>query len=357
MAYEIHLTGQQDNFNLDVDFMLAQQGITALFGPSGCGKTSILRAIAGLSGFVTGKIIIDHKIWQDSTIDLPAHHRQTGYVFQENSLFPHLTVKQNLIYGYERLSPDISGLSVEDIIDFLSLSPFLSRKPTSLSGGEKQRVALGRALLSAPRILLLDEPLSALDHQSKAEILPYLRDLPQILAIPMIYVSHDSQEIEDIADHILIMSHGKITEKGSVKDILRHSAPLIAPDYPVTNILDIQKITIDPATNIPHIQTSIGNFQTTDPIHPNHHPKRLKLKARDISLTIGTMDKPSSILNQFSMKITALQPISNAKIQVTLCPVGGSTSITAIISAQACQNLQLTQNQFVTAHIHHVSLF
>lgn len=356
MSSIIQLSGRRADFNLDVHFTLAEQGITALFGPSGCGKTSILRAIAGLSSFLTGKIMINHTIWQDRATSLPVHHRQTGYVFQENSLFPHLTVQQNLTYGQDRLPQNIAALSVTDVIDFLSLSSFLSRKPTSLSGGEKQRVALGRALLSAPQILLLDEPLSALDHQSKAEILPYLRDLPQILSIPMIYVSHDIQEIEHIADYILVMSRGNIITNGPVHDILCQAAPLISPNYSETNLLQIQNITTDATTKITQIQTAAGKFITTDTIHPGSPPKRLKLMARDISLSTGDIQKNSSILNQITAKIILIQPTAGPNKRLLLSLKDGAPPITAMLPGKICQNLQLSSNQSVTAAIHHFSL-
>lgn len=181
-------------FTLDVDLSLPCHGVTALFGPSGSGKTTLLRCIAGLERAPQGFLAVNGEIWQDGKHWLPTHMRPLGYVFQEASLFSHLSVMGNLRYGLKRLSDD-QHKSLDQVIELLGIEHLLDRKPDRLSGGERQRVGIARALAVRPRILLMDEPLAALDLQRKQEILPYLERLHEELAIPVLYVSHSPDEV------------------------------------------------------------------------------------------------------------------------------------------------------------------
>ncbi len=199
--------GRLGGFRLDAELTAPAVGVTALYGPSGSGKTSLLRCIAGLER-MAGTLSVRGEVWQDGRRFLPAHRRPVGFVFQEPSLMAHLSVKENLLFGYRRTK--VRRLAVDEVISLLALSPLLGRSTTRLSGGERQRVAIGRALLSQPELMLMDEPLSSLDREAKAEILPYLERLHETLAIPMIYVSHDVSEIARLADHLLVMSEGRI---------------------------------------------------------------------------------------------------------------------------------------------------
>lgn len=202
--------GRLGLFELDAAFSMAPSGITALTGPSGSGKTTLMRCIAGLTR-LPGRLVVNGEIWQDDRFFLPTYRRPIGVVFQEPSLLPHLLVKNNLLYGRRRMRA-AQDIKWDDVIDLLGLGPLLARSTRHLSGGESQRVALGRALLSQPRLLLMDEPLSSLDVESKAEILPYFERLHQSLAIPAIYISHDAAEIQRLADHKLVMAKGCIVE-------------------------------------------------------------------------------------------------------------------------------------------------
>ncbi|MDW6004490.1 molybdenum ABC transporter ATP-binding protein [Vibrio mangrovi] len=199
-------------FCLDVDLTLPSSGITVLFGPSGSGKTTCLRAIAGLESLEQGYLSVDDEIWQDSGagIFIPTHRRDIGYVFQEAGLFPHLSVQQNLEYGYRRIPTDKRRISVESICQFVGISHLLSRSVHQLSGGEKQRIAIARALLTCPKLLLMDEPLSALDVKLKSEILPYLEKIHQELSIPVIYVTHSVRELARLADHVVLFRRGEV---------------------------------------------------------------------------------------------------------------------------------------------------
>jgi molybdate transport system ATP-binding protein len=202
--------GKLGSFRLDAAFRIPPRGVTVLTGPSGSGKTTLLRCIAGLKR-MPGRLTVNGVVWQDASTFLPAHRRPVGFVFQEASLLPHLSVRRNLTYGAHRAAkPHQTGF--DEVVDLLGLAPLLARAPDRLSGGERQRVALGRALLSQPRLLLMDEPLSSLDAASKADILPYLERLHRALAIPAIYVTHDGSEARRLADHRLVMAAGRIVQ-------------------------------------------------------------------------------------------------------------------------------------------------
>jgi len=197
-------------FSLAVQFA-AEGGVTALFGPSGAGKTTLVNMIAGLAKPDRGRIAFDDTVLFDSTarINVPAHRRRIGYVFQEGRLFPHMTVARNLDYGRRMSGVAPDQAQADHIIDLLDIRPLLERRPGKLSGGERQRVAMGRALLMRPR-LLLDEPLASLDARRKAEILPYLERLRDDAKVPMVYVSHDAREVRRIASSVVWLEDGRV---------------------------------------------------------------------------------------------------------------------------------------------------
>ena len=197
-------------FALDVDLALPGRGISAIYGASGSGKTSLLRCIAGLDRAV-GQLCVNGEVWQDESHFLPPHQRSLGYVFQEASLFAHLTVRGNLDYGLNRLAPAQRKVSLDHALDLLGIAHLMERKPEGLSGGERQRVAIARALLTSPRLLLMDEPLAALDLPRKREILPYLERLHTELDIPLLYVSHSPDELARLADHLVVLELGPPT--------------------------------------------------------------------------------------------------------------------------------------------------
>jgi len=217
---------QQGEFHFNVNFSFPNQGITVIFGHSGSGKTTLLRCIAGLIR-AEGCLKINGEIWQDEQIFLPTHQRPVGYVFQEPSLFMHLNVEKNLHYGMKRVPITEQKVQLDNVVELLGITRFLKRHPKNLSGGEKQRVAIARALLTSPKILLMDEPLAALDIHSKAEILPYLEKLHAELSIPVLYISHSLQEVKRLADYLMIMKQGEITEHGKATNMLSHLDSLL----------------------------------------------------------------------------------------------------------------------------------
>jgi molybdate transport system ATP-binding protein len=210
---DISLSGKAGGFTLDATFCVPAQGVTAIWGPSGSGKTTLLRAIAGLT-HLAGHVRIGDDIWQDGRDFLPVHKRRVGYVFQEASLLPHLSVQGNLDFARKRAVRAAGSRALEDsLIERLNLSPLLHRSVHKLSGGERQRVALARALISAPNILLMDEPLSSLDGEAKAQIVPMIASLSRDIGLPILYVSHDAYEVERLADRILRLSKGQIIDR------------------------------------------------------------------------------------------------------------------------------------------------
>jgi molybdate transport system ATP-binding protein len=216
----------RQGFALGVDHELPLHGITAIFGPSGSGKTTLLRVIAGLEREARGTVSFDGEIWQSESAHVPAHRRRIGYVFQDGRLFPHLTVEQNLRFGQQRKGKDPRGgraLDFADTVDALDLRPLLPRRTPSLSGGEQQRVAIARALLTNPRLLLMDEPLSSLDVGRKREILPHLDKLPGTFNVPVLYVTHNVDEVARLANDVVLLAQGRVAAHGKVTEIFERA--------------------------------------------------------------------------------------------------------------------------------------
>lgn len=234
MTIDIAVRHRFAGFELDAAFRVAKPGVTALFGPSGAGKTTIINAVAGLFRPLEGRIAIDGRLLFDRSagVDVPPRLRRIGYVFQDARLFPHMSVEKNLRFGWRRVEPRAGEDALAQIVDMLGLEHLLSRKPAKLSGGEKGRVALGRALLASPTLLLMDEPLAALDAARKAEIFPYLEKLRG--RIPMIYVTHSLDEVTRLADDLVFVKDGRVAAQGSVFVLLpdlEFAALAGAPSY------------------------------------------------------------------------------------------------------------------------------
>jgi molybdate transport system ATP-binding protein len=219
---DMQVRRQQGAFMVEATIKQTERGITALFGPSGAGKTSIVNMLAGLRRPDTGHILVNSRCLFDSTkgIDLPVHRRRIGYVFQDGRLLPHLSVRANLNFGLRLTPPERRYISFDAVVDLLGIGHLLDRRPAKLSGGEKQRVAIGRALLTSPELLLMDEPLASLDSARKSEVLPFIRRLGREFRVPIIYVSHALEEILNIADHLVVLEGGRVMVSGSVGSIL-----------------------------------------------------------------------------------------------------------------------------------------
>ena len=295
--------GGEAAFELSVDLTLPSSGTTVIFGPSGGGKTTILRAIAGLEPDVKGHIRINQQTWQAPGVFLPAHQRRVGFVFQHSALLPHLSVEQNLRYGWQR----VGGTEAEFVqcVQQLDLAPLLQRAIGQLSGGERQRVALGRALLTRPDILLLDEPLAALDAVRRSEILGYLERLKQTTTIPMLYVTHAVDEMSRLADYLVLMKGGRVRQAGPALEVMNHpDAPLaLRDDAGVVVQASVQQ---RDAHGLLTLQSPMGTLYAHGPAHAPGDRLRVRIHARDVSLALSH-HTDSSILNILPVTVLALR--------------------------------------------------
>ncbi|HMK35718.1 MAG TPA: molybdenum ABC transporter ATP-binding protein [Desulfomonilaceae bacterium] len=208
-------------FQVSASFQTNGTGITALFGPSGTGKTSVVNMVAGLARPDEGRIVVNGVTCFDSAegIDIRPEKRRFGYIFQDGRLFPHLSVRSNLVYGMNLVPVSERFIQVEKVVEILGIKHLLNRRPAKLSGGEKQRVAIGRALLTSPRLMLMDEPLASLDKERKSEVLPFIKSLPHEFSVPILYVSHSVSEIRDLAQNVVIMNEGRTVKAGPAQTI------------------------------------------------------------------------------------------------------------------------------------------
>jgi molybdate transport system ATP-binding protein len=290
-------------FELSVDLTLPSSGTTVIFGPSGGGKTTILRAIAGLEPDVEGHIRINQQTWQSPNVFVPAHQRRVGFVFQHSALLPHLSVEQNLRYGWQR----VGGTAAEFVqcVEQLDLAPLLQRAIGQLSGGERQRVALGRALLTRPDVLLLDEPLAALDAARRSEILGYLERLKQTTTIPLLYVTHAVDEMSRLADYLVLMKGGRVRQAGPALDVMNHpDAPLaLRDDAGVVVQASVQQ---RDAHGLLTLQSPMGTLYAHGPAHESGDRLRVRIHARDVSLALSH-HTDSSMLNILPATVLALR--------------------------------------------------
>ncbi|WP_028995738.1 molybdenum ABC transporter ATP-binding protein [Azonexus hydrophilus] len=340
-------------FSLDVDIRLPGRGVTALFGHSGSGKTTLLRCLAGLENPSCGRLVFKGKIWQDDNTWLPTHHRPIGYVFQEASLFPHLSVLGNLHYGQKR-SGSASRVSLDTAIELLGIGHLLGRKPDSLSGGERQRVGMARALAVGPEILLMDEPLAALDLKRKKEILPYLERLHDELDIPVIYVSHSPDEVARLADHIVAMDGGRVVAHGPLGETLaRLDLPIrLGEDAGV--VLDATIGEIDAQWHLARVDFPGGNLWTRDHDLPVGRKVRVRVLARDVSLTLDDPGR-SSIQNVHPAVVEAVADDdhpANRLVRVTL----GETRLLSRLTRRAVEQLGIVPGLPVRVQVKSVAL-
>jgi len=271
------------NFSLDVDLSLPVRGVTALFGHSGSGKTTLLRCIAGLERAPQGRLMVGDEVWQDTGRWVPTHQRPIGYVFQEASLFAHLSVMGNLRYGLRRTT-GAQQAGLDQAIALLGIGHLLDRKPGTLSGGERQRVGIARALAVNPRLLLMDEPLAALDLQRKQEILPYLERLRGELDIPVLYVSHSPNEVARLADTLVVMDNGRVVASGPLAQTLaRIDLPITLGDD-AGAVLDGTVGEVDHGWHLARVDFSGGSLWVRDQGLPVGRRVRVRVLARDVSL-------------------------------------------------------------------------
>ncbi len=313
-------------------------GVTAVFGPSGAGKSTILAAIAGFRPGL-GRIAFDGAVWQDGPMTVPAHRRPVGMVFQDGRLFSHLSVAGNLRYAARRADPAGPEIGEDDVIAALDLAPLLNRGTVTLSGGEAQRVAIARSLLTRPRLMLMDEPLAALDRARKAAILPMIAGLPQQFGTPVLYVSHQLDEIVQIADSLVAMQDGRITGHGPVAQMIDDMDPAITGRFEAGSVLQGSVTALEASFAMMAIDIGghelwmpdVGGAALGDTV-------RVRIRARDVSRATTRLEGVS-IRNQLPGTVTGIDTDQGAFAEVRLDCAG--QSLRARISRMALADLSL----------------
>jgi molybdate transport system ATP-binding protein len=350
--FEVHYP----SFHLNVSLDVPTSGITVLFGPSGSGKTTLLRCLAGLERSSDGFMQFGSDVWQDEAngMFLPLHSRPIGYVFQAPRLFPHYNVRSNLLYGYKRIPVEERRISVEQVVTILGIGHLLQRRIHKLSGGEQQRVTIGRALLTSPKLLLMDEPLTSLDIQRKQEILPFIRRLHEELHIPVIYVSHATSEILQLADRVVLLKQGKLMGAGALNEMLtslefRGSFGSLR----VGALLDASVVNHEPQYGLTQVEFK-GQFLFV-PLQSEAigQSVRLHILSSDVSLVVGRTDSPTSVLNILEGTIIEIREMDQSSVDVLL-DIGAP--LVASITRKSFAILGLKPGQRVYAHIKAVAL-
>ncbi|MDQ3271427.1 MAG: molybdenum ABC transporter ATP-binding protein [Pseudomonadota bacterium] len=342
-------------FLLDVDFALPGRGVTAIFGVSGSGKTSLLRCIAGLERAGSGQLVVNGEVWQDDAggVFVPVHRRALGFVFQEASLFAHLDVQRNLAYGRSRVPAAQRRVSLEQAVELLGIAPLMGRRPDTLSGGERQRVAIARALATSPCLLLMDEPLAALDLQRKAEVLPYLEKLHAELEIPVLYVSHAPDEVARLADHLLLLEAGRVTAAGPTRELMtRLDLPLAHGDAAAA-VLAATVTRLEPQWQLAQLEFPGGQISLPSQTLQPGQFVRVRIQARDVSLSLQRQTG-SSVLNMIAATVTGLADDSPGQLMVSL-EAGGSTLL-ARITRKSAAALALRPGSAVYAQVKGVAV-
>jgi molybdate transport system ATP-binding protein len=341
-------------FRLDAAFELPAAGVSALFGPSGAGKSLLLRCIAGLEPEALGELELGGKCWQQGSWRLPIRRRRVGWVPQDPGLFPHLSVAGNLSYGWRRTAPAERRVDYAQVVRWLGLDALLERTPGDLSGGERQRVAIARALLASPSMLLMDEPLSALDRAGKQQILDYLERLREHLEIPLLLVSHDADEVARLADHLLLLERGRVLAQGPLAELLTRL------DLPLGQAEDagalVQAEVLGQETDYDLVRLGFAGGEILVPARDDLDPGRrlrLRIHARDVSLSLQPPYQ-SSILNSFPVRVLELADTGRA--QVTLRLDAGGVLLLARVTRKSALALNLSPGSSVHAQVKSVAL-
>jgi len=356
MSIEVEFRHRFADFTFDVSFRTEATGVTALFGRSGAGKTSILNAIAGLVRPACGRIAIGPRVFFDSERDIwiPASRRHVGYVFQENRLFPHLSVEGNLQFGWRRSPVRISQKEFFCVAEMLGLQHLLKRKPRSLSGGEQSRVALGRALLTSPSILLMDEPLAAIDAERRGEILPYLERLRDHAAVPIVYVSHSLDEIARLADHLVVVKGGEVAASGPLFELItemRMPEATGEPPYGAVLATTVVRDLTDESLTV--LAFAGGELRVPLLLYPKGTKLRTHIRAADV---IIASEEPRAISANNVLPATILEIRERTGSHVDVRLLCGTTMLVAWITRASRERLQLTPGAQVFAIIKSVSI-
>jgi len=341
----------RDNFTLDIaQLNLPTTGVTALFGRSGSGKSTLLRILAGLEQQASGKVQFNGQVWQDDRQFVPPQARSVGVVFQDGALFPHLTVRQNLQFALSRAPVQ---RSLQEVSQRCRIDHKLDVSVPTLSGGEKQRVAIARALLSSPQLLLLDEPLSALDTATKREILPFLEELKDSIALPMIYVTHAPAEVERLADRVVFMEAGRVVSVDTLKEALsRHDSPLFA-DEGASSVLMAQVETLQAGDGLSRLRPDRTDCTLWVAQVDHVGSYRVRIMAKDVGISLSA-PQDSSLLNVLQVTIERIEPQDATRVLLALRV--GEQALFAQISQRSLRQLNLTVGKSVYALIKAVAL-
>lgn len=332
---------QLGSFVLQVEVNAASRGVIALFGRSGCGKSSVVNLLAGLMTAERGHFTLDGDVLFESKkgINQPTEQRRIGYVFQDARLFPHFTVRGNLEYGLRRARQSTNSIDFDTVVALLELGPLLKRRPHHLSGGEKQRVALGRALLAQPRLLLLDEPLASLDQSRRNEVLPYLENMRDELAIPMVYVSHQFDEVLRLATHVVLLDNGRVSAQGDLPTISLEPAlrNIVGADA-IGSVVESEVRSIDATTGFAHVSIGTGYLNVEHSGLQTGQRVRLQLLARDLILSLHA---PVGLSVRNSLQGTLTRLVDDGEhARLVSIDVGGVTLVARVTRA-ATEELQL----------------
>jgi len=352
---EVDIEHRLGTFSLDIHFT-SGPGLTALFGRSGAGKTSIVNAIAGLVRPQCGYIAADGAVLLDSDrgVFIPAPRRRIGYVFQEGRLFPHLTVRQNLLFGRWFTPQASASASFDDVVELLGIGPLLPRRPGRLSGGEKQRVAIGRALLANPRLLLMDEPLASLDAERKDEILPYLERLRDHSEVPIVYVSHAAAEVARLATTIVLIADGRVQAVGPVAEIMARAGQYpLAGGFEAGAVFAATVAAHNPRWALTELAGGFGKLMVPQLDLPVGSPLRVRVRARDVILAT---ERPSRISaqNVLAGVVEAVAPTGEEALEVQLRL--GPERLLARITRRSGEALGITPGRPVFALIKTVAI-
>jgi molybdate transport system ATP-binding protein len=353
MSIQARIHARYPGFDLDADIEIPATGVTGLFGPSGSGKSTILRAIAGLDRHDNTRLTVNGETWQDESVFLPPHQRPLGYVFQEPSLFAHLDVRGNIEYGLRRIANHEQRISPEQAAELLGLEALMHRRVQNLSGGERQRVAMARALAVSPGLLLMDEPLAALDLERKAEILPYLESLVSELEIPLIYVSHSSDEVARLSDHLVLLGNGNVIGAGPISEMLTRIDLPLSRSAGAEAIVPARVSGYDDGFSLNYLEFPGGRFTVPGAALQRGSEVRLRVAARDVSLTLD-LQKDTSILNIFDATVESLSPEGDSQVVVRL-DVGG-VSLLAHVTRKSAEALQIGPGKRLYAQVKGVAV-
>jgi molybdate transport system ATP-binding protein len=321
MNLEVDVYRRLGAFTLEARFS-AGAGLTALFGPSGAGKSSVVNIIAGLLRPERGRVVVDGRVLLDTAqgIFVPKYRRRIGYIFQEPRLFPHLTVRQNLLYG-RWFTPDSERRErLDEIIELLGIGSLLSRGPALLSGGEKQRVAIGRALLASPHLLLMDEPLAALDEARKSEILPYIERMRDESRVPIVYVSHSVPEVTRLATTMVLLAEGRVAATGTVSEIMgRLDLGPITSRYEAGAVLEMRVASHDDVYDLTTLRSQVGELRIPRIDAGVGTSLRIRIRSRDVVLALKPPDSVSA-LNLLSGRIAEVRrldgPVADVRVEL-----------------------------------------